>query len=154
MLASRKQNDDMRAWLEISSDAPPDRFEEYRFASFEWDRVRSATPAAVPKTPGRHTVEMEVAGKLSLHGRVMDRIVLLDVTVERSTQGVTTLEVSTKKPLVVDLEEHDVRPRSAFGVLADRTLEALGKKVSKKPEVDVLLFLRPSTSKAANGAGP
>ncbi len=152
MLASRKQNDDMRAWLEISPDTPPDMLRDYRFASFEWDRVRTATPSTVPKAPGRHTVEMEVVGRLSLHGKHMDRIAFLDVTVERSAQGVTALEVSTKKPLVIDLEEHDVRPRSAFGVLADRTLDALGKKVAKKPEVDVHLLLRPSTGKTVNEA--
>lgn len=145
MLASRKQNDDMRVWLEISSDTPPETLAEYRYATFEWRGVRAATPAVVPEVPGRHVIDMEVAGRLSLHGKLVDRVVSLQLTVERSQQRVTSLEVATKKPLVVMLEEHDVRPRSAFGVLADRTLEAMGKKVAKEPEIDVFLLLRPRT---------
>jgi len=45
--------------------------------------------------------------------------------------------VRTTEPLDAGLEEYDVRPREAFGKLAQRTLDALGTKVAKSAPLQV-----------------
>jgi hypothetical protein len=45
--------------------------------------------------------------------------------------------VRTLEPLRIGLEEFDVRPREAFGKLAQKTLDALGTKVAKEAPLQV-----------------
>lgn len=47
------------------------------------------------------------------------------------------VEVRTLEPLTIGLEEFDVRPREAFGKLAQKTLSALGSKVAVAAPVQV-----------------
>jgi hypothetical protein len=143
---SSKQNDDMRIWLEIASDTPAEMLKRYRYATFTFDRVKKAVPASLPSEPGEHRLLLIVEGAFDLHGHTVTKTVLLNATVTQTAAGVTQVRASTAEPLTISLGEHDVRPRTAFGILADRTLEAMGKKVAKTPQVHLELSFPPQTA--------
>jgi hypothetical protein len=48
-----------------------------------------------------------------------------------------SVTVKTIEPFGVNLEEHDVKPREAFGKLAKQTLEILAPKVAKEAMVSL-----------------
>ena len=56
------------------------------------------------------------------------------------------------QPLTIGLDEYDVRPRTGFGKLAARTLEALAPKVAKFAEVHLEFVAKPAPEGA--GAAP
>jgi hypothetical protein len=118
----------------------------YRYATFTFDRVKKAVPASLPSEPGEHRLLLIVEGAFDLHGHTVTKTVLLNATVTQTAAGVTQVRASTAEPLTISLGEHDVRPRTAFGILADRTLEAMGKKVAKTPQVHLELSFPPQTA--------
>jgi hypothetical protein len=142
---STKQNDDMRTWLEIGDDSPEEKKNVYRYATFNIERVTYAVPNVVPTTAGVHPVELKFEGAFSLHGRSARRTVALRGSFHVQDQSIDKITIRTAAPLVVELESHDVRPRSAFGVLADRTLDAMGKKVERVAKISLELTLKPGT---------
>jgi hypothetical protein len=129
---SEKQNADMRTWFEISSDTPPEVRETNRWAEFELAQLaapslRNVLASDVPE----RTLTAEAQGDFRLHGRVKARSAKIEIRIRYGDGVPREIRVRTLEPLPVPLEEHDVRPRSAFGKLADKTLDALGAKVSK-----------------------
>lgn len=141
--SSSKQNDDMRIWLEIASDTPEETLKRYRYATFAFERVKKAVPTALPSEPGEYKLSLVVEGAFELHGHTVRKTVPLNATVTQTAAGVTQVRARTAEPLTISLTEHDVRPRTAFGILADRTLDAMGKKVAKTPQVQLELRFLP-----------
>jgi hypothetical protein len=129
---SEKQNADMRTWFEISSDTPPQVRETNRWAEFRLTQLSlpSARDVATSDVPER-SLTAEAKGDFRLHGRVKPRSAKLEIRIRYADRVPREIHVRTTEPFAVPLEEHDVRPRSAFGKLADKTLDALGAKVSK-----------------------
>jgi hypothetical protein len=133
---NEKQNADMRAWFEIAKDAPADVREQNRWAEFKIKRIAHTTLTDVSaKGGGDRSFVAAVVGDFRLHGRVAEKTVPVAITVHYEGDKPQSLRVVTTKPWPVGLEEHDVRPRSAFSKLADKTLDALGAKVAKVAQV-------------------
>jgi len=131
-----KQVKDAQTWLQISEDAPPPEREKYRFVEFKLDKFADATPKDLTAASGgERKLTATVSGDFRLHGRVMKKQAKLEATFKYDGSTLKSVHVRTLEPVAVGLAEHDVRPRKAFDVLADTTLEALGAKVGKVAQV-------------------
>jgi hypothetical protein len=47
-----------------------------------------------------------------------------------------SMRINTRAPISIGLAEHDIRPRSAFGTLAQATLSSLGQKVAEAAPIN------------------
>lgn len=141
---SELQNRHARTWLQISEDAPDAEREANRWAEYRIDKVLAVSERDVLALPGpRRVVTAKVEGDFRLHQRVtrLQAEVEAAFSFEGETLGAVTIE--TTAPLVVQLEEHDVRPRELFGKLAQKTLSDLGQKVVKQAPIELALTLKP-----------
>lgn len=135
---NEKQNKDMRNWFEIEADAPADAREKNRWAEFKVDSVSEPSAKDVTALSGaERKVTLTVSGDFRLHQRVSKRSVKLSILFKFAGDKPQSIHVTTLEPFSVGLEEHDVRPRTAFATLADKTLDALGAKVAKVAKVSL-----------------
>jgi hypothetical protein len=89
-----------------------------------------------------------VVGELSLHGvRAPARVpVTLEIDAAAAPgEPPGRLVIRSRRPLVVSLGVHDIRPRNARGVLVARELSLLGESVGREAKVsfELTLDLRP-----------
>jgi hypothetical protein len=139
-----KQNEHMRTWFEISEDAPKEVREKNRFVEFKIDKIERASAKDVTKLSGpERTVTATAHGDFRLHGRVTKKAIPVEAVFKFQGDEVTGVSLKTSEPFGVGLDEHDVRPRSAFNKLADKTLDALGAKVAKVAKVTLELSAKP-----------
>jgi polyisoprenoid-binding protein YceI len=135
---NEKQNADMRVWFEIAEDAPADVREKNRWVEFKLSKVTAPSVNDLSAQTGAdRTLTATVGGDFRLHGRTKEHSAKVEVTVHYEGDEAKSVHVKTLEPLAVGLEEHDVRPRSAFSKLADKTLDTLGAKVAKVAKVSL-----------------
>jgi hypothetical protein len=126
------QNQHARTWLEISDDAPEAVREANRRAEFRITRVEAASVTNVQALSGAdRKLTADVVGDFRLHGRKAEKRVKVELSFHYTGDKADSVNVRTLAPLQIGLEEFDVRPREAFGKLAQRTLSALGSKVAQ-----------------------
>lgn len=135
---SDKQNEHARTWLEISPDTLADQREKNRFAEF---RITRLDQPSVPKLSALSGAERKftakAVGDFRLHGRSAPKTASVEITAHYEGDQLKDVSVRTTEPLDAGLEEYDVRPREAFGKLAQATLGALGTKVAKSAPLQV-----------------
>lgn len=125
------QNEHVRTWFEISPDAPADVREANRWAEFRVERVDELSAADVTALTGpERTVQATLHGQLRIHGHTVPKTARVELTFTYDGEQPTGVRVRSLAPVEVGLEEFDIRPRSAFGTLAQRTLAVLGEKVA------------------------
>ncbi|MEZ4328120.1 MAG: hypothetical protein R3B40_23055 [Polyangiales bacterium] len=125
------QNEHVRTWFEISPDAPEDVREANRWAEFRVERVEGLSADSVAGMTGaERVVQATLHGQLRIHGHTVAKSARVELTFTYEGDRATGVRVRSLEPVSVGLEEYDVRPRSAFGTLAQRTLAALGEKVA------------------------
>ncbi|XXY55184.1 hypothetical protein WME91_16055 [Sorangium sp. So ce269] len=147
------QNEHARTWLEISKDTPDDVREKNEKAQFAIRSISTSGEKDLTKMSGaERTVTVTASGDFLLHQRQSPRTVELIATFRYEGDRLAGLTVKTAKPFAVGLAEHDVRPREAFGKLAQKTLEVLSPKVAK--EAMVSLELSATAGPAAAAAAP
>jgi len=130
------QNQHARTWLEIGEDAPKDKREKYRMVEFKVTKIKAKGPKNIAEMKGaERELTVTVTGDFRLHGRKTTKTADMKVTVKYDGDKPVSAHFVTVKPFSVGLDEHDVRPREAFGKLAAKTLEALAPKVAKQAEV-------------------
>jgi hypothetical protein len=138
------QNTHARTWLEISSDTPEDVRSVNRFAEFRITRLEQPSVANVQALSGpERKMTATAVGDFRLHGRKAEKRVQLELSFSYQGDKLTGVQVRTLSPLVIGLEEFDVRPREAFGKLAQKTLGALGSKVAENAPISVEFTARP-----------
>lgn len=138
MEKNEKQNKDMRTWLQVSEDAPKDQREKFRYAEFKIKGIEGAAKNNVLEMKGaERKVDLKVKGSLRIHGRVTEHTFPAEAVFEFQGDEPKALHVTSKEPVGVSLKKHDVKPRKAFDVLADKTLDALGAKVAKVAEISL-----------------
>jgi hypothetical protein len=135
---SDAQNGHARTWLEISADTPADLRKQNGLVQFS---IKSITVAgdknvAAMKGPERK-VKLKATGDFLLHGHKAEKTVDLDATFKFDGDKPVSVTVKTAEPFLVGLAEHDVKPRDAFGKLAQKTLETLSPKVTKDAKVSL-----------------
>jgi polyisoprenoid-binding protein YceI len=132
------QNEHVRTWLEISPDTPADLREKNRFAEFRITRLSDASFAKLSSLPGAdRKITARAIGDLRLHGRSAQKSLTIEISAHYEGDSPKEVRIRSLTPLVAGLEEYDVRPREAFGKLAQRTLDALGTKVAKSAPIEV-----------------
>jgi hypothetical protein len=130
------QNQHARAWLEISEDAPAEQRKQNALVEFKIVEVVDPSERNVLTLTGpRREVTATVKGEFLLHQRKAPKQAKVKVAFEFDGETPKAVTITTVEPFEVNLEEHDVRPREAFGKLAEATLETVGKKVDKTPGV-------------------
>ncbi|XYH94585.1 hypothetical protein ACMHYB_43150 [Sorangium sp. So ce1128] len=147
------QNEHARTWLEISKDTPDAVREKNEKAQFAIRSISTSGEKDLTKMSGaERTVTVTASGDFLLHQRQSPRTVELIATFRYEGDRLAGLTVKTAKPFAVGLAEHDVRPREAFGKLAQKTLEVLSPKVAK--EAMVSLELSATAGPGAAAAAP
>jgi hypothetical protein len=150
---SDKQNEHARNWLEIGSDAPADVREKNRWAEFKIDKLENASATDLTKLTGpERKITATAVGEFRLHGRKAAKSAKVEATFKFDGDKLTGVSVKSLEPLNVGLDEFDVRPREAFGKLAQGTLDTLGSKVAK--EAPITIELNAKSGGAAPAAAP
>ncbi|MEZ4223462.1 MAG: hypothetical protein R3B13_21120 [Polyangiaceae bacterium] len=148
---SDKQNEHARAWLEISEDAPKETREKNRWAEFKINKLDEVSVKDLTKATGAERKLTAVAvGEFRLHERKTDKKAKIEAIFKFEGDKPVSVSVKTVEPMAVGLEEHDVRPREAFGKLAQKTLGALGNKVAAQAPIQLEL----SAKVGGDGAKP
>lgn len=152
---SEMQNEHARNWLEIGPCDGVDDEAVCKAAKKKNEnvelvitKVESSDAKDVTKLTGdRRTVRATVTGDFLLHQKKTTKSAKVEVTFVMKGERVEALHVKTVEPFAIGLAEHDVRPRTAFGKLAAKTLDALvseDKKVAKDAEVTLDFTAEPS----------
>lgn len=130
------QNKHARDWLEIGEDAPADKKAANAQVAFLVSKVENVSAKDVTRLTGaERKVTMTATGEFLLHGRKSTKSAEIEAVFTFEGDKAVSVHVTTVKPFPAGLEEHDVRPRKGFGVLAEKGLEALGQKVAKEAQV-------------------
>ncbi len=147
---SDKQNEHAKAWLEISEDAPKELREKHRFAEFKITSLEDVSVKDLTKATGvERKLTATAVGEFRLHERKVSKKAKLEATIKFDGNRASAMTVKTVEPVVVGLEEHDVRPREAFGKLAKATLSAMGSKVAKEAPIELEIIARVGKGAAA-----
>jgi YceI-like protein len=136
-------------WLELGSgisiaDRETRRFATFVVRSLEGAEGKSLAGARAHRDGKPVRFEATVVGELSLHGvRAPARVpVGLEIeSAEGHPESPTRIVIRSRKPLVVPLSVHDIRPRDARGVLVARELALLGENVGREAKVSFELTL-------------
>jgi hypothetical protein len=132
------QNKHARTWLEISDDAPEADRKKNARVEFSILKIEKDSANDVTKMTGAdRKVTLTAQGEFLLHGHKAPKTVELEATFHYDGDKLASVAVKTAKPFGVDLAEHDVKPREAFGKLAAKTLDILSPKVAKEALVSV-----------------
>ena len=138
------QNAHARTWLEISPDTPDEVRKNNQFAEFKIARLENPSHTDVRSLSGsERKVTATAVGDFRLHGRKNEKRVKLEIVFQFAGDKPELVKVRSLEPLSIGLEEFDVRPREAFGKLAQKTLSALGSKVAQTAPVQVEFTARP-----------
>jgi polyisoprenoid-binding protein YceI len=141
---SEKQNNDMRAWFEISDDVPAGIRERNRWITFDIEDVLVQSGNDLAQLQGvERKIKARISGNFTLHGH--SEAITADVNLSFRFDGdeLESIRVSSAHPVQVNLARYDVRPRSAFEKLAAKTLGALGQKVAESAPVAFSFALTP-----------
>jgi polyisoprenoid-binding protein YceI len=126
------QNEHTRTWFQISDDAPEAVRDANRWIQFNVTRISDASATNVLEMEGaERTVTATIHGDFHLHGHTTQKSAQVELVFLFEGDEPRGMKVRTVEPVNVGLEEHDVRPRSAFGTLAQATLGTLGQKVAE-----------------------
>jgi len=144
------QNKHARTWLEISDDAPAADREKNSKIQFSIKSVETTGEKSVAKMTGpERKVSLTAKGDFLLHQHKTEKTVNLEATFKFEGDKPVSVSVKSKTPFAVDLAEHDVKPRDAFGKFALKSLEALAPKVAKEALVSVDFTAKPDGTQPA-----
>ena len=141
------QNEHARAWLEIGSCDDADDKAKCESAKKKNENVEfviesvSADQKDIAALKGdSRTLKAKVTGKFLLHQHKTTKTAEIEITFKMKGDKPESVSIKTTKPFAIGLAEHDVRPRTAFGKLASKTLDILvkeDKKVAKEAQVSL-----------------
>jgi hypothetical protein len=134
---SDRQNEHARGWLEIGEDAPADIRQANRFAEFRINELQDVSAKLMELSGAERKLNATAVGDVRLHGRKLAKRAKVELTVTFDGDKPKSVRVRSLEPLVLGLEDFDVRPREAFGKLAQATLQSLGSKVAVAAPIEV-----------------
>jgi hypothetical protein len=139
------QNNHARAWLEIGPDAPDDKRKENSTVKLAITSIETTGEKNLTKLNGaERKIPLKVTGDFLLHGRKAQKVAELEGTFKFDGTKLTGATFKSVKPFGVNLAEHDVKPRDAFGKLALKSLQAHAPKVAKEALVTLELTAAPA----------
>lgn len=123
---NKAQNEHMLNWFEVGDDVSLETRKKFSKATLKIFGAKS-----VEKKSETDSV-VHLRGELFLHG--ISQRADLELWVSQTAKG---YQIKTVRPFSVGLVEHDIKPRDIAGKLLEKTLDALGQKVSKYAQVSV-----------------
>lgn len=129
------------AWLELGADVAGDLRETGRHATFD---LRALTAAGPKRAAGRRS-DWQVEGNLSLHGVRAPETAEISVEIggEDGAQAPPEVVIRSRKPLVISLGTHDLRPRDARGNALPRDTSLREDGLAREARVTFeLVFVR------------
>lgn len=138
-------------WLELGAGTPADAHASLRDVTFRvgsLDAGRLVTAPAEARLPKRRELEStwDVRGELSLHGVRAPQTAEVALTLVPGSDPAgppAELLIRSRRPLVVVLGTHDIRPRDARGVLVAKDQAVLGDHVGREARVSFELGFVP-----------
>jgi len=135
------QNEHARNWLGIGKDVAAADKEKHRFIEFKVTKIEPQGPKSLGELQGaERKLALKVTGDFRLNERTVTKTADVELVFKMEGDKYTSVTVKSVKPIPVNLEEHDVRPKDALGILLQKTTEelaTLGKKVSKDAMVSI-----------------
>lgn len=141
------QNEHARNWLEIgpcdeaedeaACEAAKKKNENVEFVITKVETDKKDITALTGET---RTIEATITGDFLLHQKKTSQTAKVKITFEMAGDEPQSVHVETTEPFGIGLAEHDVRPRTAFGQLAEKTLDVLvseDKKVAQEAMVSL-----------------
>jgi hypothetical protein len=145
---NKSQTEHAQTWLEAAPKLKPDVVEANRYAVFAIRSVDNASVVDLTKTalaPGKDgklekKVTATVKGELLVHGHKKDKAVDVDITFvypagAKPADKPESMVIKTKSPLVITLDEHEIKPRDNVGSIAKEAFKLLGTKVADTASV-------------------
>lgn len=141
------QNEHARNWLGIGKDVSDAERQKHRVIAFKITKVEPKGAKSLAELQGgERKATLVVTGDLRLNERTVQKTAELEVTFTMNGDKPSAVHVKTTKPIAVNLDEHDVRPKDTLGKLLQKTTEeltTLGKKVSKDAMVSIDITAKP-----------
>lgn len=134
------------AWLELGPRVPAERRDPARIATFTLRALSSASERArTSETGGIRTSDWTARGDLALHGvrAPAGTDVSLTVSAGDGSAPPAELVIRSRRPLVVSLGTHEIRPRDGSGVLLPREGSLLGESVGREARISFELVFVP-----------
>jgi hypothetical protein len=160
----KAQTEHARTWLEAAPKLAPEVVAANRYAVFAIRSVENASIVDLTKAPfapgkdGKQEkkVSATVKGEFLVHGHKVDKSVDVDVTFvyppnAKSDDAPERILIQSKNPLVVTLDEHDIKPRDNGGKIAKAAFNLLGTKVADTASVSIDLAAAPAVAEAKAG---
>ncbi|HEY3493051.1 MAG TPA: hypothetical protein VGK73_00120, partial [Polyangiaceae bacterium] len=126
-------------WLELGKRTSEERREVGRIATFSLRSLGGpADRARPPDDRGLRSGDWSVRGDLGLHGVRTPLEAAISVSVpaaDDETAPPRELVIRSRRPLVISLGTHDIRPRDDSGVLLPRENSLLGDRVGREVRV-------------------
>lgn len=153
-----------RNWLNLGASRPDAAIEQLRFARFvvtSLDQLSHAAPHLghrLPPEPDpsrpddgdgeRRRISLDVTGELELNGLRVQRRARAQLEFHypaAATAGLppTRVRLSSLKPLVIPLAEHEIQPRDAHGRLIAAELDLLGRVIGRSAQVSYQIVAAP-----------
>ncbi len=145
---NKDQTEHAQTWLEAAPKLKTEIVEPNRYAVFA---IRSVDNASIvdltkaPLAPGKDgkmekKLTATVKGEFLVHGRKKDKAVDVDITFvypagAKPADKPESMVIKAKAPLVVTLDEHDIKPRDNVGSIAKEAFKLLGTKVADTASV-------------------
>jgi len=113
------------------------------------DTVEGGPPPGRGPPSETRAVSLSASGELTVHGVRVDAVADLSVEFdypEAPQPGArpTQLVIRTRRPLVVSLKTHDIKPREDTGVFVARDMKLVGTLVSPEARVELELTAKPA----------
>jgi hypothetical protein len=139
------QNEHAQNWLEIAPCADGDDKSACETAKkknenveFVITKVETDKKDVTKLTGAERKINATVTGDFLLHQKKTTKTAKVEITFMMKGDKPESVKIKTIEGFAIGLAEHDVRPRTAFGKLAAKTLDALvseDKKVAKEAAV-------------------
>lgn len=157
---NKKQTLHARTWLEVADgeDGPlpaelkgSNRYAVYAIRSIDGASATDVTKVAPTKDGADdvRTITATTHGEMLIHGHKVNKDAEVEVRFRYPAGGPadkpTGVSIKTKKPFVVTLAEHEVKPRDGVGKIAKRAFSLLGTKVAETASIELDLRAIPQS---------
>ncbi|MCA9618532.1 MAG: hypothetical protein KC731_05915 [Myxococcales bacterium] len=136
------QNQHARDWLEIGSCAEADdkaacedQKKKNENVEFVVEKVVAEHNDLTKLTGAERKTTATVTGEFLLHQKATEKTAKVEITVRMKGDEPASVEITTVEPFKVGLAEHDVRPRTAFGAAAAKTIKTLENLINDDKKI-------------------
>jgi hypothetical protein len=161
-------------WLDVGSSRPEAERERLRWARFSITSIEKLSAEAahdgkLEKRPQRpdggggdagidgglvesievRAVTLSARGELVLHDRKVEQVLELRALFHYAAPAAagskpTRMTIQTRRPFVVSLTAHDIKPRDDTGVFVAQDMKLLGREVGHNAQVELEVSARPA----------